>query len=587
MRIVAAQFNPMAGDPVGNGARIVALARDAALAGAQLLVTPQGALAGYPCGDLLWREAFVDAVDEALQTLQAATKDLDLHLLVGHPVRADAAHRSDAGDRRDARGPAALHDAASLLHRGRIVGRYHRQVFSRHDPFAGLRYFQAGAQAATFTIEGVAFGVLIGEDGHEPALVRQWCDRGAQVLLALDAEPIGIDWPCLLNDAGIRQRSPAVAGAGAFASGLYRDEAVSGLPAARLVVNPVGAQDEFVFEGCSHARNADGAVVAQAPAFEDALLAIDVRPSAGRAVGTIIVEAVPESAPATGLKVDAADAGVEARVYAALVTGVRDFVRKNGFPGALLGLSGGIDSALVLAIAVDALGPQQVHAVMMPSPYTSDMSREDAGAMAALLGVPYEEIPISGCFDAFRQTLAAQVPEAAGITVENLQARIRGTLLMALSNRSGKLVLTAGNKSESAVGYSTLYGDMAGGLAVIKDVCKTMVWRLARWRNRNGVVIPPRIIERPPSAELAPGQLDQDSLPPYETLDAILARHLEGGQGVDEIVAAGFVPDTVRRVVDLVRRAEFKRHQAAPGIRVTRRPFDSEWRRFVTCGFSG
>lgn len=631
MRIAAAQFNPQAGDLAGNAGRIAALARDAAAAGAQLLVTPQGALTGCPCGDLLWHAPFVDAVDEALERLRSATAGLDLHLLVGHPMRAGGA-RSDGTPSADPdpvpdrcavqtgatdasrwqpvdgfgasprmvpddQPRVALHDAASLLHRGRTIGVFQRQVFSRRDPFGGLRHFRPGAPGTVFTIDDMAFGVLIGEDRHDPERARRWCAGGAQVLLALDAAPFGIGAHCLAPAASPREGSAAATGTEDPGRDPGRADPVPGEAAApRLVVQPVGAQDEFVFEGGTSARNADGLLVARAPSFEESLLFVDVHRAdecaspamffelPAPAAATAATASVPVSLPAPA---GPGPASVEARIHGALVTGVRDFVRKNGFPGVLLGLSGGIDSALVLAIAVDALGPQRVHAVMMPSPYTADMSREDARAMAGLLGVAYDEIAIDGCFAAFRQTLAGQVPEAGGTTVENLQARIRGTLLMALSNRSGKLVLTAGNKSESAVGYSTLYGDMAGGLAVIKDVYKTMVWRLARWRNRHGIVIPSRIIERPPSAELAPGQLDRDSLPPYETLDAILVRHVERGQGIDEIVAAGFAPDMVRRVADLVRRAEFKRHQSAPGIRVTQRPFDSEWRRFVTCGFSG
>jgi NAD+ synthase (glutamine-hydrolysing) len=340
-----------------------------------------------------------------------------------------------------------------------------------------------------------------------------------------------------------------------------------------LAANQVGGQDELVFDGLSFALDASGALAAQGKAFESDLLVVDLQAGAGDRAD-LVREPIPESPPP------------EAQVYAALVLGVRDYIGKNGFPGAIVGLSGGVDSALVLAIAVDALGADKVRAVMMPSPYTAEISWLDARDMAQRLGVRYDELPIGACFDAFRATLAGEfrgLPEDT--TEENLQARIRGMLLMALSNKFGSIVLTTGNKSEMAVGYATLYGDMAGGFAVIKDIAKTLVWRLCRWRNTVSDVIPDRIITRPPSAELKPGQTDQDSLPPYETLDAIVRLYMEEDRSVDEIVAAGHPADAVARVVRLIQVNEYKRRQAPVGIRVTHRAFGRDWRYPITSKF--
>jgi NAD+ synthase (glutamine-hydrolysing) len=336
----------------------------------------------------------------------------------------------------------------------------------------------------------------------------------------------------------------------------------TGLPV--VYVNTVGGQDELVFDGASFAMNAEAEVTAQFPAFQEGLHYVDIEREGP----------VGEIAPMPGL---------EASVYQALVLGVRDYVRKNRFPGAIIGLSGGIDSALTLAVAVDALGPERVEAVMMPSPYTARISLDDAEALAANLGVDYRVIGIQPMYDAF---LAQLQDEFAGrpsdVTEENIQARIRGVILMALSNKFGRLVLTTGNKSEMAAGYATLYGDMAGGFAVLKDVAKTLVWRLARYRNTLAHVIPERIIERPPSAELRPDQTDQDSLPPYEDLDAIMERYMEEDSSPREIIAAGYPEEMVRKVVGLIDRSEYKRRQSAPGVRITRRGFGRDRRYPIT-----
>jgi NAD+ synthase (glutamine-hydrolysing) len=333
-----------------------------------------------------------------------------------------------------------------------------------------------------------------------------------------------------------------------------------------------------VFDGGSFALDARGVLAARAPLFAEALMLVDVRPDDGHVAGEVVALPV-----------------LEAQAWAALVTGVRDYVGKNGFPGVIIGLSGGIDSALVLAIAVDALGSERVCAVMMPSPYTADISWIDAREMAERLGVRYDEISISAIFDAFRAGLAPQFEGLAeDTTEENIQARIRGTLLMALSNKFGSIVLTTGNKSEMATGYCTLYGDMAGGFAVIKDVAKTLVFRLARWKNEQpnrradgtiGPVIPSRIITRPPSAELRPDQKDEDSLPPYPLLDAILERYMQDDQSIDEIIAAGFERAVVERVTRLIRISEYKRRQSPVGIRITHRSFGKDWRYPITSKF--
>ncbi len=535
MRIAAAQINPVVGDFDGNAQRIIAAAHEAAAAGARVLVTPELALVGYPPEDLLFRSAFLEASHEALQRVRAQTSGLDLHLLVGHPA-VDGEAR---------------YNAASLLHRGRIVGRYHKHELPNYRVFDDWRYFSPGDEPLVFEVDGVRFGVLVCEDYWFAPAPQRAVAAGAQVLLALNASPY---------ETEKQHRRLDVARAN-----------VSKLGVALLAANLVGGQDELVFDGLSFALNADGALAAQAPAFAEALFVAELAPGAG--------------APAFVAGATPVEPSIEEQLYAALVLGVRDYIGKNGFPGVVLGLSGGVDSALTLAIAVDALGAERVRAVMMPSPYTADISVADAREMASRLGVRYDEIPIAGCFDAFLEALDVHLPGPADTTQENIQARVRAVFLMALSNRTGALVLTTGNKSEMAVGYSTLYGDMAGGFAVIKDVVKTMVWRLSKWRNAGGEVIPQRIITRAPSAELKPGQVDQDSLPPYDVLDAIIAQYVELDRSVEQIAAGGIDEATVRRVTRLIRSAEYKRRQAPLGIRVTHRAFGRDWRYPVTSHF--
>jgi len=561
VKAAIAQINPTVGDLQGNAALLAKAARRAFEQGARLVLAPELALTGYPPEDLLLRPAFMAACAGAVADLAETLSDCEgLHLVVGHPhqfgERGDVRSKSLAVQKR--------FNAASVLAGGRIVGTYAKRELPNYQVFDERRYFASGRDAGlpplVFEAGGVRFGVLICEDAwfDEPAQVAR--AAGAQVLCVLNASPFHID------KAEEREQRMAER---ARASGC-----------ALLYSHLVGGQDEVVFDGASFALDAKGAVRARAASFAEDLLLVDLDADG-------VLHGPVAEVPA-----------IEAQAWAALVTGVRDYLGKNGFPGAIIGLSGGIDSALVLAIAVDALGADRVRAVMMPSPYTADISWIDARDMALRLGVRYDEIAIAPMFDAFRTSLA---PQFAGLpedtTEENLQARIRGTLLMALSNKSGSIVLTTGNKSEMATGYCTLYGDMAGGFAVIKDVAKTLVYRLAEWKNRQptpradgrqgetGPVIPERIITRAPSAELRPNQTDQDSLPPYEVLDAILARYMEEDQGIDEIVAAGYARTDVERVTRLIKVNEYKRRQAPVGIRITHRAFGRDWRYPITSKF--
>lgn len=548
MKIALAQINVVVGDLVGNADRIIAQARQAHAAGVDLLVTPELSLCGYPPEDLLLRPAFLAACAEQLQRIAAALAGCEgLHVVVGHPQeRAGGVARERSWSL-----PPCL-NMASVLSGGAVVASYAKRELPNYQVFDERRYFcsgrDAGLAATVFAVRGRRVGLLICEDAwfDEPAAAAQ--AGGAELLCVINASPFHVG-KVEEREARMAERARA-----------------SGLPL--LYAHLVGGQDEMVFDGASFAVQADGSLAARAPMFEEALAIVEL--DAGRLRGDIVP--LPE---------------MEAQVWQALVCGVRDYLGKNGFPGALIGLSGGIDSALVLAVAVDALGADKVRTVMMPSPYTADISWIDARDMAERLGVRYDEMSIVPMFDAFNATLASEfqgLPLDA--TEENIQARIRGTLLMALSNKFGSIVLTTGNKSEMATGYCTLYGDMAGGFAVIKDVAKTLVFRLARWRNAQGAeIIPDRIITRPPSAELRPDQKDEDSLPPYPVLDAILALYMEQDQSIAEIVAAGFKPEDVERVTRLIKINEYKRRQAPVGIRITHRGFGRDWRYPITSRF--
>ncbi len=538
----------------GNARRIVEAARAAHARGVQLLLTPELAICGYAAEDLYLRPAFIDACDDAVKAVAAETAGLKgLHIVVGHPAR------TGQGARERSVTVPALHNAASVISEGRVVETCAKRELPNYQVFDERRYFTPGHTPCVFAVPDaqgalVNVGLLICEDAWFEAPAADLKAAGAQVIAVINA-------------------SPFHAGKGGEREASMRERVrETGLPL--VYAHLVGGQDEIVFEGRSFVLDAAGELVGRARSFEEAQF--DARFERG--------------APGWRITADIDRAhSAEADLWHALVLGVRDYLGKNGFPGAILGLSGGIDSALVLAIAVDALGNDKVRAVMMPSPYTADISWIDARDMAARLGVRYDEIAIAPEFDAFRQSLAPLFEgRAEDTTEENLQARIRGTMLMALSNKFGSIVLTTGNKSEMATGYCTLYGDMAGGFAVIKDVAKTVVFKLARWRNAHDPYgtganpIPERIITRPPSAELRPDQTDQDSLPPYEVLDAIIERYMENDQSPETLVAEGFARADVDKVVRLIRINEYKRRQAPVGIRVTHRSFGKDWRYPIT-----
>ena len=557
LRLAIAQYNFVVGDLAGNAQKIIAAARQAHADGAHVLLTPELAICGYAAEDLFLRPAFIAACDDAVKTVARELAGLkDLSVVVGHPALLPS-----AGLRSRSVAVPDRVNAASVLCEGRVVATYAKRELPNYQVFDERRYFVPGHKVCVFEAGPVAarvkVGLLICEDAWFEAPARETHAAGAELLAVINASPFHVGKGGE-REAMMRQR--------------VRD---CGLPL--VYAHLVGGQDEVVFEGHSFALNADGTLAARAPSFEEALFAVQVQPAAGAPVlqGPV-----------------AAERSADADLWDALVLGVRDYVGKNGFPGAIIGLSGGVDSALVLAIAVDALGADKVRAVMMPSPYTADISWIDARDMASRMGVQYDEISIVPEFEAFKASLAQAfrgLPEDT--TEENIQARIRGTLLMALSNKSGRIVLTTGNKSEMATGYCTLYGDMAGGFAVIKDLAKTTVFRLARWRNANDPhggganPIPERIITRPPSAELRPDQKDQDSLPPYEVLDAIIERYMENDQGVEEIVAQGYARADVEKVTRLIRLNEYKRRQAPVGIRVTHRSFGKDWRYPITNKF--
>jgi NAD+ synthase (glutamine-hydrolysing) len=556
LKVSVAQFNFVVGDMVGNARKIIAAAHKAHASGAQLLLTPELAISGYAAEDLYLRPAFIAACDDALKTVCAETAALDgLTILVGHPAR----HAKGTAKREKSVSVSALFNAASVVVGGQVTQTYAKRHLPNYQVFDERRYFEPGDQACTVDVNDangkpVRVGILICEDA--------WFDAPADDLKAAGAELLAV-----IN------ASPFHTGKGGEREATMRERVLAvGLP--MVYAHMVGGQDEIVFEGRSFVLGADGALLGRAISFEETLF----EASFTRVANGWAVEAVMDRPHSQ-----------EADLWHALVLGVRDYIGKNGFPAVLLGLSGGIDSALVLAIAVDALGKDRVRAVMMPSPYTADISWIDARDMAERLGVRYDEIDIAPHFEAFKTSLATEfagLPEDT--TEENLQARIRGTLLMALSNKFGGIVLTTGNKSEMATGYCTLYGDMAGGLAVIKDVAKTLVFRLANWRNQHDPYrtganpIPERIITRPPSAELRADQKDQDSLPDYEVLDAIISRYMENDESPAQIVADGFEKADVDKVVRLIRINEYKRRQSPVGIRVTHRGFGRDWRYPIT-----
>lgn len=554
LKICVAQLNLVVGDLPGNAKKIIHAARAAYQDGARLVLTPELSICGYAAEDLFLRAAFILACDDAVKSVASALADLkDLSVVVGHPKGGDQRTRSVAVQSR--------FNAASVLCEGQVVATYAKRELPNYQVFDERRYFTPGQGVCVFEAgepgARVKVGLLICEDAWFEAPARDTAQAGAELLAVINASPFHV-------------------GKGNEREQMMRERVLAcGLPL--VYAHLVGGQDEVVFEGHSFALNADGTLAGRAPSFIENRLLVLVN-KAHKAIN-LVASVEPVRAP-------------DADLWDALVLGVHDYINKNGFPSVLLGLSGGIDSALVLAIAVDALGKDRVRTVMMPSPYTADISWIDARDMASRLGVRYDELSIVPEFEAFKATLSGEFKGLAeDTTEENIQARIRGTLLMALSNKFGSIVLTTGNKSEMATGYCTLYGDMAGGFAVIKDLLKTTVFRLAHWRNANDpygtghAPIPERIITRPPSAELRPDQTDQDSLPPYEVLDAILERYMENDESIEQIIAAGFAPADVERVTWLIKINEYKRRQSPVGIRVTHRSFGKDWRYPITNRF--
>jgi len=535
IHLAIAQINCTVGDIVGNSEKIATAASKAKAQGASLLITPELALTGYPPEDLLLREDFNQASEVAL--IDLAKKAQGVTLVVGHP-------RVFEG---------ACYNAASVLQNGKVIATYHKQALPNHTVFDELRYFKAGTAPLIFEHQGVKCGVLICADIWEANPAKLAKEAGAEILLTLNASPYHM---------GKQDSRHEVARQRVLETGL-----------ALVYTNLVGGQDELVFDGASFVLDRSGVVVQQLPAFEEALSIVEIDCVAGNKANPNLAQITPVLS-------------TEASVYQALTLGLKDYVTKNKFKGVVLGLSGGIDSALTLSVAVDALGAEQVRVVMMPSEFTADMSVSDAHLMADILGVRYSELPIGPLFDLFRETLS---DEFAGLpfdtTEENLQARIRGMLLMALSNKFGSIVLTTGNKSEMAVGYSTLYGDMAGGFALLKDVPKTLVYQLSNYRNSISLVIPERIITRPPSAELRHDQKDQDSLPAYEILDAIMEAYVEHDASHADILAMGYRAQDVNRVTSLIDRNEYKRRQSPIGVRITQRGFGKDRRYPITSKF--
>ena len=558
LKICVAQLNYCVGDMPGNAQKIIDAARSAYAGGVRLLLTPEMAICGYAAEDLFLRRSFIEACDDAVNHIARELAGLKgLAVVVGTPTHGD----SGKGLRTKSVEVQQRHNAARVLREGVVIATYAKRELPNYQVFDERRYFTPGQGVCVFEAgegaDAVRIGLLICEDAwfEEPARLAK--EAGAELLAVINASPFHV-------------------GKGGERELMMRERVLAtGLP--MVYAHLVGGQDEIVFEGHSFALQADGVLAGRAESFRENLFAAQ----AERA--PVAIKLIADTVPARS---------AEADLWDALVLGVRDYLGKNGFPGAILGLSGGIDSALVLAIAVDALGADKVRTVMMPSPYTADISWIDAREMAARMKVRYDEISIIPEFEAFKASLAGEfkgLPEDT--TEENIQARIRGVFLMALSNKFGSIVLTTGNKSEMATGYCTLYGDMAGGFAVIKDLLKTTVFRLAQWRNQNDPYntgsnpIPERIITRPPSAELRADQTDQDSLPPYEVLDAILQRYMENDESIESIIAAGFDRAVVERVTRLIRINEYKRRQAPIGIRVSHRSFGKDWRYPVTNKF--
>jgi NAD+ synthase (glutamine-hydrolysing) len=537
VRCVMAQLNLVVGDVDGNTSRIVAAANEARdRYRADLVMLPELAVSGYPPEDLLFHSGMRLQVARSLERLKEEVRGITL--IAGYPEYSGT----------------KIFNSAIVIRDGKVLANHRKACLPNYRVFDEKRYFTPGTDPTILDINGVRAGVLVCEDAWDSAPARQAREKGAQVLLIINASPYEVDKQRMREQQVVRERIQE-----------------TGIPV--VFCNLIGGQDELVFDGNSFVMDARGIVTQRAPAFTEGMYVVDLELDASGVVHPIPADIVPLQ-------------GQEESVYGALVQGTRDYVTKHRFPGVVMGLSGGIDSALTLVIAVDALGADHVHSVAMPSRYTSQMSKDDAALQARNLHVKHSEISIEGMFEA---TLAALKHEFAGrapdTAEENIQSRCRGVLLMGISNKTGKMLLTTGNKSEMAVGYATLYGDMAGGFAPIKDCSKLLVYRLCRWRNAQSEVIPARVIDRPPSAELRFDQKDTDSLPPYEILDPILEAFIEEDLSVDQIAARGFDRVTVGRILDLVKRNEYKRRQAPPGVRVSGRAFGRDWRYPITSGY--
>ena len=533
MKIALAQLNTRVGAIDQNTDRLIETSKRARdEQGADLILFPELTLSGYPPEDLLLHKGLRRRVGDAAARVLAEVRGITV--CFGMPEYVDR----------------AIYNSAVVARDGKVLATHRKWILPNYAVFDEKRYFESGTEPSVFDCKGLRFGLVICEDAWYPAPAAAAAAAGAQALLVINGSPFHT-----------RQR--------AARRDIVRARALeTGLPV--IYLNMVGGQDELVFDGGSFALHRDGTAAFEAPLFEEDVYLLEL---AGAAPEIRQTPLPPEPDPI-------------ATIYSALVTGIRDYVGKNGFPGVILGLSGGIDSALTLAVAVDALGAGRVMAVMMPSRFTSQMSREDAEAQAKIMGVRFETLSIEPIFKAVTGTLAPVFEGLpANSTEENIQARCRGILLMALSNKLGHMLLSTGNKSEMAVGYATLYGDMAGGFAPLKDCTKALVYALARLRNGRGRVIPERVLTREPTAELAPNQKDSDSLPPYEILDAILEAFIERDQSVDEISASGYDRATVVRVLQMVKRAEYKRRQAPPGVRISSRAFGRDWRYPITSGY--
>ena len=535
LNVVLAQINLCVGDIQGNTSKIIKVCRQAESEfAANAVVFPELAITGYPPEDLLLRPNLYEQVKASLEEI--AIENPGLHVILGYPEIDNW----------------KIYNSCAVLHGGVVCSNYRKRELPNYSVFDEKRYFESGSQPCIADVNGFKIGLSICEDIWNPNTAIDSAKRGAQVICNINASPFHVD--------KITDRISAV----------KKASLASGLPI--IYLNTIGGQDELVFDGASFVMDKAGNIAGQEKSHEEALCPITLRKNKNEILFDAKINRLPS---------------IEESIYKSLVLGIQDYVNKNGFDGCIIGLSGGIDSALSLALAVDALGPNRVKAISMPSKFTAEMSIADAKEEAALLNCDFSVVPIREIVKSFENTLTTKEPnKTKGITGENIQARSRGVILMAESNSSGFMVITTGNKSETAVGYSTLYGDMVGGFAPLKDLTKTLVYTLAKWRNTKSYVIPKNVIERAPSAELAPDQKDSDSLPPYEVLDEILELYIERDLTPKQISVKGFELETIERIVKLVDRNEYKRRQSAPGVRITKRAFGRDRRFPITSKYT-